>query len=306
MTKRGRPKTDAIYKVFDVMAKHDFNVKSASQDLKITKSAIYSIKNRNKEKWAELLKQHNEKQGEELVDIKENHLIRASDKRIDRSKRGVKSEMAEKYVNKTFKISDEKQKSKKIQNLRSAKEQSEHEKSKKQPVNAMRSPTGESIKEENKRLISQNEELGQALDRANKEKSAVAEEHNSLIDAYEKIKSEIENYRTAHKNLTEDYEKLSKATAHSISEEQKFSKKLEEKIEDIKKMKRSVDTSVIVLSDYLVKLGKVYVDGEHTLVCAEDMNDYNPLSLKDAKSVAEFTGGQIYQTAIVPHGGEVD
>src|SRR5699024_12060254 len=137
MKKLGRPKTDTIYKVFEVMAEHDFNVKSASQELKITKSAIYSIKNRNKEEWAELLKKHNEKQGEESVDIKENHLIRASDKRIDRRKRGVKSEMAEKYVNKTFKISDENQKPKKLQKLRSAKEQSEHEGPKKQPVNVM-------------------------------------------------------------------------------------------------------------------------------------------------------------------------
>lgn len=186
--KMARKKPASLKEVFKVMAKHDFNVKEASQELQITKSRIYNIKSVNKEEWQRLLDEHNQK--EEKAMIKQpgrETLLKASDKKF-KPIPSVKSAMHEKHVGVTRRISD-------------GVEPEVPKKEDKHPWKGMQLGDSsnmsklyeENIKlgEQNKELKVANENIAGALNRANEEKEDIGKEHNALIDDYNKLKAQV-------------------------------------------------------------------------------------------------------------------
>lgn len=199
-----------------------------------------------------------------MADGKHSSLIKVASHKIDRSKRGVKSEMVQKYVGKEFKIDDKKAAPPKMK-----------------PVK-----TGETYEQQLKKMKSQNEELKKQLEQSNAGKEEAEKSYNALLKDYQSLQKD---YVFKEKGV----EKLESVIAE-----------MDKEMTEMKKVKQSVDTSVIVLDDYLVKVGKVFVDADHHL--GQSYLDVGCLDHNKAKDVSDFTGGKIYQMAIVPYGGEIE
>lgn len=183
-----RKKPATLEEVFKVMAKHDFNVKEASQELQINKSRIYNIKSRYKNEWQQLLDKHNQK--EEKLMIKQpgrETIARVADKKF-KPIPSVKSAMHEKHVGVTRRISD-------------GVEPEVPKKEDKHPWKGMQpgdSSNMSKLYEENikldkkvKDLMKVNEEIAGALNRSNEEKEAIGKEFNLLVDDFNEAKVQI-------------------------------------------------------------------------------------------------------------------
>lgn len=163
------------------MAKHDFNVKEASQELQINKSQIYNMKSKNKDKWEEMLKMLNRPDKKEENDMnKESTLRKVSSKKF-KPVPSVKSALAEKHVGVTRSISG------------GANVTGDYNKN----SNLSKDLYAENIELDKKvkTLTEYNEELAGAVKRANEEKEAIGKEHNSLIDDFNEAKALIKTLR---------------------------------------------------------------------------------------------------------------
>lgn len=173
-----RKKPVSLEQVFQVMAKHDFNVKEASQELQINKSRIYNMKSKHKAEWQQLLDEHNQKEENEMN--KEPTLRKVSSKKF-KPVPSVKSALAEKHVGVTRSISG------------GANVTGDYNKN----SNLSKDLYAENIELDKKvkTLTEYNEELAGAVKRANEEKEAIGKEHNSLIDDFNEAKALIKTLR---------------------------------------------------------------------------------------------------------------
>lgn len=173
-----RKKPVTLQEVFKVMAKHDFNVKEASQELQINKSRIYNMKSKHKAEWQALLDEHNQKEENDMN--KEPTLRKVSSKKF-KPVPSVKSALAEKHVGVTRSISG------------GANVTGEYNKN----SNLSKDLYAENIKLDKKvkDLMKVNEEIAGALNRSNEEKEAIGKEHNSLIDDFNEAKALIKTLR---------------------------------------------------------------------------------------------------------------
>lgn len=173
-----RKKPITLADVFKVMAKHDFNVKEASQELQINKSRIYNMKSKHKAEWQALLDEHNQKEENDMN--KEPTLRKVSSKKF-KPVPSVKSALAEKHVGVTRSISD------------GANVTGDYNKN----SNLSKDLYAENIELDKKvkTLTEYNEELAGAVKRANEEKEDIGKEHNSLIDDFNEAKALIKTLR---------------------------------------------------------------------------------------------------------------
>lgn len=173
-----RKKPVTLVEVFKVMAKHDFNVKEASQELQINKSRIYNMKSKHKAEWQQLLDEHNQKEENEMN--KEPTLRKVSSKKF-KPVPSVKSALAEKHVGVTRSISG------------GANVTGDYNKN----SNLSKDLYAENIELDKKvkTLTEYNEELAGAVKRANEEKEDIGKEHNSLIDDFNEAKALIKTLR---------------------------------------------------------------------------------------------------------------
>lgn len=176
-----RKKPNTLADVFKVMAKHDFNVKEASQELQIKKSRIYNMKSKHKAEWQQLLDEHNQKEENDMN--KEPTLRKVSSKKF-KPIPSVKSALAEKHVGVTRRI------------------QGDVTSHAAQDVVPKQSTLSKDLYAENVKLAEQvkvykkaNEDIAGALNRANEEKEAIGKEHNSLIDDFNEAKALIKTLR---------------------------------------------------------------------------------------------------------------
>lgn len=169
-----RKKPVTLQEVFKVMAKHDFNVKEASQELQIKKSRIYNMKSKHKAEWQQLLDEHNQKEENDMN--KEPTLRKVSSKKF-KPVPSVKSALAEKHVGVTRSISG------------GANVTGDYNKN----SNLSKDLYAENIKLDKKvkDLMKVNEEIAGALNRSNEEKEAIGKEFNLLVDDFNEAKVQI-------------------------------------------------------------------------------------------------------------------
>lgn len=173
-----RKKPVTLQEVFKVMAKHDFNVKEASQELQIKKSRIYNMKSKHKAEWQQLLDEHNQKEENDMN--KEPTLKKVSSKKF-KPVPSVKSALAEKHVGVTRSISG------------GANVTGDYNKN----SNLSKDLYAENIKLDKKvkDLMKVNEEIAGALNRSNEEKEAIGKEFNLLVDDFNGAKALIKTLR---------------------------------------------------------------------------------------------------------------
>lgn len=173
-----RKKPVTLQEVFQVMAKHDFNVKEASQELQIKKSRIYNMKSKHKAEWQQLLDEYNQKEENDMN--KEPTLRKVSSKKF-KPVPSVKSALAEKHVGVTRSISG------------GANVTGDYNKN----SNLSKDLYAENIKLDKKvkDLMKVNEEIAGALNRSNEEKEAIGKEFNLLVDDFNEAKALIKTLR---------------------------------------------------------------------------------------------------------------
>lgn len=221
-----RKKGLTVKEVFSAMKQCDDNVKEASQLLQVKKTSIYNIKSRNKEEWARLEAEHTKGEDDVQHPFKERSVARPADYKIDKSNRGVKSEMAEKFTGKSFPISDPapaKAPEKKMDdNLTIAK-----------------------LQKENATIRKSNTDIDAALKRANKDKEELAIKHNQLVNDFN------------------DVQALSKERREKIEERDARIAELEAELE--KQPQQPAELAYTSTGFHLVKLGKMYVTEDFRL-----------------------------------------
>lgn len=262
-----RKKPATLEEVFKVMAKHDFNVKEASQELQINKSRIYNIKSRYKNEWQQLLDKHNQK--EEKLMIKKpgrETIARVADKKF-KPIPSVKSAMHEKHVGVTRRISDGVE-------PEVPKKEDTHPWKGMQPGDSsnMSKLYEENIKlgEQVKELKVANENIAGALNRANEEKESIGKEHNTLIDDF--------NYQ---KGIITDLQNRLEVSTSS------------------KAQPLEVEETV-----YAVKLGKVFVTPDLRLYGHHSAAQFK--DIENAKQIKDEVGGTLYKSVLMPVDGDSD
>lgn len=268
--KMARKKPVSLIEVFKVMAKHDFNVKEASQELQINKSRIYNMKSKNKDKWEEMLKMLNRPDKKEEKEMIKQHgretVARLSDKKF-KPVPTVKSAMHEKHVGVTRRISDGVE-------PEVPKKEDKHPWKGMQPGDSsnMSKLYEENIKlgEQVKELKVANENIAGALNRANEEKESIGKEHNSLIDDF--------NYQ---KGIITDLQNRLEASTSS------------------KAQPLEVEETV-----YAVKLGKVFVTPDLRLYGHHSAAQFK--DIENAKQIKDEVGGTLYKSVLMPVEGDSD
>lgn len=262
--KMARKKAPDIETIFKVMAKHDFNVKEASQELQINKSRIYNVKSQNKERWQQLLDKHNQKEEKDMIKQPGRETVaRVADKKF-KPIPSVKSAMHEKHVGVTRRITDDTS-SHPVQETAS-------EKNLKHPWKGMQpgdSSNMSKLYEENIKLAKQleevkvaNEELAGAVKRSNDEKMTIGKEHNSLIDDFNAAKDELKELRA----------------------------------------QRSLQPLEVEETVYAVKLGKVFVTPDLRLYGHHSAAQFK--DIENAKQIKDEVGGTLYKSVLMPVEGD--
>lgn len=276
-----RKKPVTLEQVFQVMAKHDFNVKEASQELQINKSRIYNMKSKHKAEWQALLDEHNQKEENEMN--KEPTLRKVSSKKF-KPVPSVKSALAEKHVGVTRKISDEDLSKSASEALKAL-----GENARKAVKAADKITSRDSVPKQNslskdlyaenieldkkvKTLTEYNEELADAVKRANEEKNAIGVEHNSLIDDFNEAKALI-------KTLRDQIQRTQTLRA-------------QDNIQPLE-----VEETV-----YAVKLGKVFVTPDMRLYGHHSAAQFK--DIENAKQIKDEVGGTLYKSVLMPVGDD--
>lgn len=268
-----RKKPVTLQEVFKVMAKHDFNVKEASQELQINKSRIYNMKSKHKAEWQALLDEHNWKEENDMN--KEPTLRKMSSKKF-KPVPSVKSALAEKHVGVTRKISDEDLSKSASEALKALGENARKAVKAADKITSRDSvPEQNSLSKdlyaENVKLAEQvkvykkaNEDIAGALNRANEEKEAIGKEHNSLIDDFNEAKALIKTLRAQN----------------------------------------SIQLLEVEETVYAVKLGKVFVTPDMRLYGHHSAAQFK--DIENAKQIKDEVGGTLYKSVLMPVGDEVN